>query len=232
MLKSKKGFFLVLGLAAVLALSFALIGCNNSSDADSTQLSGDGTQESITEEVPAIAEMESTEPADLWEGDMTKVKIEIENYGDVIVELNRDAAPITVDNFLKLVNEGFYNGTGFHRIIDGFMIQGGDPDGTGMGGAAENIKGEFASNGVANPIRHERGVISMARSSNPDSASSQFFIMHQDGFFLDGDYAAFGRVVEGMDVVDAIATGTPVTDGNGSVARENHPIMTSVNVVE
>ena len=163
---------------------------------------------------------------------MTRVKIEIEDYGDVIVALDRDAAPITVDNFLKLVNDGFYDGVGFHRIIEGFMIQGGDPEGTGMGGSGENIKGEFASNGVDNPISHERGVISMARSADPNSASSQFFIMHQDGPFLDGDYAAFGHVVEGMDVVDKIATTVPVTDGNGSVAPENHPKMTRVTVLD
>jgi len=163
---------------------------------------------------------------------MTRVKIEFEDFGDVIVELDHDAAPQTVDNFLRLVNDGFYDGVGFHRIIEGFMIQGGDPDGNGTGGSGENIVGEFSANGIDNPISHDRGVISMARSMDFDSASSQFFIMHQDGHFLDGEYAGFGRVVEGMDVVDAIAENTPVTDGNGTVAPENHPRMLRVTVID
>ena len=123
------------------------------------------------------------------------------------LELYPNKAPITVENFLKLVNEGFYNGLIFHRVIKDFMIQGGDPQGTGMGGAKDKIKGEFLMNGViTNDIHHERGVISMARAQNPNSASSQFFIVHKDSLFLDGQYAAFGRVVEGMDVVDEIAS--------------------------
>lgn len=133
------------------------------------------------------------------------VVIEMEHGGVIKLELYPEAAPITVKNFEKLVSEGFYNGLIFHRVIKGFMIQGGDPQGTGMGGADEKIKGEFAANGWANPIRHERGVISMARSYNPNSASSQFFIMHKNAPHLDGQYAAFGRVVEGMEVVDEIA---------------------------
>ena len=134
------------------------------------------------------------------------VIIEMEN-GDVIkIELDPSAAPITVANFTELVKEGFYDGLIFHRVIRGFMIQGGDPTGTGMGGSKKNIKGEFAANGVKNPLKHTRGVISMARAMNPDSASSQFFIMHQDAPHLDGSYAAFGKVVEGMEAVDRIAS--------------------------
>lgn len=133
------------------------------------------------------------------------VVIEMENGKKIKLELYPDAAPITVANFEKLVGEGFYDGLIFHRVINGFMIQGGDPEGTGMGGASEKIKGEFLINGVNNPIKHERGVISMARSSMPNSASSQFFIVHQNAPHLDGQYAAFGKVVEGMDVVDEIA---------------------------
>ncbi|MBR6740013.1 MAG: peptidylprolyl isomerase [Clostridia bacterium] len=133
------------------------------------------------------------------------VKIEMENGGVITLELSPEAAPITVANFEKLVGEGFYNGLTFHRVIAGFMIQGGDPLGNGMGGSDEKIKGEFAANGVANPISHKRGVISMARAQNPNSASSQFFIMHADGEFLDGQYAAFGHVTSGIEVVDAIA---------------------------
>ncbi|MBO7170690.1 MAG: peptidylprolyl isomerase, partial [Clostridia bacterium] len=131
--------------------------------------------------------------------------IEMENGKQIKLELDEAAAPITVANFKKLVNEGFYNGLIFHRVIEGFMIQGGDPTGTGMGGADERIKGEFAMNGWSNPLKHTRGVISMARSQMPNSASSQFFIMHKDAPHLDGSYAAFGKVVEGMEVVDAIA---------------------------
>lgn len=129
----------------------------------------------------------------------------MENGMTIKLELDYDAAPISAANFEKLVKEGFYNGLTFHRIIPGFMIQGGDPLGNGTGGSKETIKGEFASNGVSNPLKHIRGVISMARSMDPDSASSQFFIMHADAPHLDGNYAAFGHVVEGMDTVDAIA---------------------------
>lgn len=134
------------------------------------------------------------------------VVIEMENGKEIKLELYPEKAPITVANFLKLVGEGFYDGLIFHRVISGFMIQGGDPEGTGMGGAKEKIKGEFLANGVPNDIKHVRGVISMARAQNPNSASSQFFIMHQDAPYLDGQYAAFGKVVEGMDAVDEIAS--------------------------
>lgn len=134
------------------------------------------------------------------------VRIKMDNGGIIELELYPDKAPETVANFEKLVQEGFYDGLTFHRIIRGFMIQGGDPTGTGMGGSSEKIKGEFASNGfLRNDLRHERGVISMARSANPNSASSQFFIMHEDAPHLDGDYAAFGKVTKGLDVVDEIA---------------------------
>lgn len=131
--------------------------------------------------------------------------LEMENGKQIKIELYPDTAPITCANFDKLVKDGFYNGLIFHRVISGFMIQGGCPDGTGMGGTGTNIKGEFASNGVTNDIKHTRGVLSMARAMSPDSASSQFFIMHKDAPHLDGQYAAFGKVVEGMDVVDEIA---------------------------
>ncbi|MBE6122553.1 MAG: peptidylprolyl isomerase [Erysipelotrichaceae bacterium] len=132
--------------------------------------------------------------------------IEMNNGHTIRLELDETAAPVTVANFRKLVNEGFYDGLIFHRVISGFMIQGGDPLGNGTGGSKENIVGEFASNGHPNPISHKRGVISMARAMNPNSASSQFFIMHKDGTYLDGNYAAFGHVVEGMETVDEIAS--------------------------
>lgn len=133
------------------------------------------------------------------------VKFEMEDGGSIVVELDEKSAPITVRNFVKLVAEHFYDGLIFHRVISGFMIQGGDPLGNGTGGSKERIKGEFRYNGVKNPISHERGVISMARAQHPDSASSQFFICHADAKFLDGQYAAFGKVVEGMETVDKIA---------------------------
>lgn len=134
------------------------------------------------------------------------VTIEMENGKKIVIELDPTAAPETVKNFEKLVSEGFYDGLIFHRVISGFMIQGGCPDGTGMGGPGYHIHGEFAQNGFQNPLKHTRGVISMARAMDPNSAGSQFFIMHKDAPHLDGAYAAFGKVVEGMDVVDEIAS--------------------------
>lgn len=134
-----------------------------------------------------------------------RVKIDMGELGEITLELFPSVAPITVKNFLDLANESFYDGLIFHRVIKGFMIQGGDPQGTGMGGSKNNIKGEFKQNGVDNPLEHSRGVISMARAYNPNSASSQFFIMHKDASYLDGAYAAFGAVVEGIEVVDKIA---------------------------
>ncbi len=133
------------------------------------------------------------------------VEIEVENLGNITVELFPSIAPITVENFLNLVNDDFYSGIIFHRVIEGFMIQGGDPTGTGCGGSCKKIKGEFMLNGVKNPLEHSRGVISMARTNDPDSASSQFFLMHADSPHLDGSYAAFGAVTKGIEVVDKIA---------------------------
>lgn len=160
------------------------------------------------------------------------VEIEIENYGTISVELDADTAPISVENFCTLAEDGFYNGLTFHRIISGFMIQGGDPDGNGSGGSDRNIKGEFSANGVDNGISHLRGTISMARSTDFNSASSQFFIMHQDDTSLDGNYAAFGHVTAGMEIVDAICADTPVEDGNGTVAWWNQPVITEIRVLD
>ena len=148
-----------------------------------------------------------------------KAEIVIKDYGTITVELYADIAPITVANFCKLANEKFYDGLTFHRIIDGFMIQGGDPKGNGTGGSSEKIKGEFAANGVENNLKHERGVLSMARSKANDSASSQFFIMHEDAPHLDGQYAAFGRVIEGIEIVDAICQNTPVQEQRHGARR-------------
>lgn len=152
--------------------------------------------------------------------------------GAIVAELYADTAPITVANFLSLVDSGFYDGLTFHRIISGFMIQGGDPNGNGTGGSSQRIKGEFSANGVQNDLKHTRGVLSMARSSAMDSASSQFFIMHADAPHLDGQYAAFGKVISGMEVVDAICEHTPVTDRNGTVAKANQPVIERIIRVE
>lgn len=160
------------------------------------------------------------------------VKIQVKDYGTISVELDPTYAPITVENFLSLAKSGFYDGLTFHRIIDGFMIQGGDPLGTGLGGSDTTIKGEFSSNGVDNPLSHTRGAISMARSQDKNSASSQFFIVHQDSPHLDGDYAVFGYVTDGMDIVDKICEDTKVTDSNGTVAKENQPVIESIEVVD
>lgn len=162
------------------------------------------------------------------------VSIDVKDYGIIKLELDADTAPITVTNFVNLVNDKFYDGLTFHRIMSGFMIQGGDPDHNGTGGSKKTIKGEFSSNGVENNISHVRGVISMARGGNDmNSASSQFFIVHQDSTFLDGNYAAFGHVTEGMDVVDKIAEVSKVaTDDNGTIPYENQPIINSIKVIE
>ncbi len=161
-------------------------------------------------------------------GEIIMVQIEMENGGIMKLELYPEYAPITVANFVKLVNDGFYDGLIFHRVIKNFMIQGGDPKGTGMGGSSEKIKGEFTANGVSNPLKHERGVISMARSSNPNSASSQFFICHADSPHLNGSYAAFGRVVEGIEVVDEIAS---VATGKNDKPLED-VVIKSIRVIE
>ena len=160
------------------------------------------------------------------------ILIKIKDYGDIKVELDADVAPITVNNFVKLVNDHFYDGLKFHRIIEGFMIQGGN--GLPSGKVAQTIKGEFSSNGVENNISHVRGTISMARSSMKDSASSQFFIVHQDSTYLDGNYAGFGHVTEGIEVVDKIATtvGPKATDNNGSIADADQPIIESITVIQ
>ena len=165
-----------------------------------------------------------------------QVEIEIEDYGTIKLELDRKAAPITVENFLKLVEEDFYDGLTFHRIVSGFMIQGGDPEGNGMGGSDETIKGEFSANGVENSLSHTRGAISMARSSAMDSASSQLFIVQEDSTFLDGEYAAFGYVTEGIEIVDQIVEEVlqyPFADeGMNLVATEHQPVIKSITVVK
>ena len=162
---------------------------------------------------------------------MTKAIMET-SKGTITLELDEEKAPVTVANFVEYARAGHYDGTIFHRVIDGFMIQGGDPLGNGTGGSSRLILGEFAENGIDNPISHKRGVISMARAYDLNSASSQFFIVHQDSDFLDGSYAAFGTVTEGIEVVDAIATTVPVQDDNGTVNRADQPTITSIKVID
>ena len=156
--------------------------------------------------------------------------IDIADYGVITVQLDQTVAPVTCANFVELAESGFYDGLTFHRIIKDFMMQGGDPAGNGTGGSENNIVGEFDSNGHENGLSHTRGVISMARAQDPNSASSQFFICHADSDFLDGDYAAFGIVTEGLDVVDAVCENAKPTDNNGTIPAENQPVITSVKI--
>ena len=159
-------------------------------------------------------------------------EIVIKDYGTISVELAADSAPITVTNFVNLAQEGFYDGLTFHRIMDGSMMQGGDPLGNGTGGASEKIKGEFASNGVDNSLSHTKGAVSMARSSAPDSASSQFFIVETDSTFLDGEYAVFGYVTEGIEIVEKICADAKPTDNNGSIKKDEQPVMEAVTIID
>ena len=159
-------------------------------------------------------------------------KIEVKDYGTITLKLDGKIAPITVQNFVDLAESGFYDGLTFHRIIKGFMIQGGDPNANGTGGSDKTIKGEFKDNGVKNNIKHKRGVISMARSSDYDSASSQFFIMQEDNDSLDGQYAAFGHVTKGMKVVDKICEDADPMDDNGTIAESKQPVIKKITVSE
>lgn len=210
---------------SVVMCGTLLAGCG-SSKSDEAQASD--TNETTTEETTDASEEEDTE---LLTG-LHHVTIDVKDYGIISLELDADTAPISVTNFINLAKDGFYDGLTFHRIISGFMIQGGDPKGNGTGGSDQTIKGEFSENGVENDISHVRGTISMARANDPDSASSQFFIVHEDSTFLDGQYAAFGHVTDGMDVVDAICENTPVQDNNGTVKADDQPVITSVTVID
>ena len=205
-------FFTVILSAALLA------GCGSKNiEGDSGSSASTGSSSSSTSEEGS---------------NMHHVEIKVKDYGTIKVELDEDAVPITVENFMKLAGEGFYDGLTFHRIIDGFMIQGGDPLGNGTGGSDDSIKGEFSSNGVENDISHVRGTISMARSQVKDSASSQFFIVHKDSPHLDGDYAGFGSVTEGMEIVDQICKDVQVEDSNGTVSAENQPVIETITVID
>jgi len=223
-----------LGTSMGILASLALYGCGgaNPIPAEETTTSDD-TGDAATPHTETSDTGLITAPLDNGYNTGTHhATIEVEGYGTIKLELNATNTPITVSNFAQLATDGFYDGLTFHRVIEGFMIQGGDPLGNGTGGSSRPIKGEFIENGVTNAIQHKRGVISMARSNDMDSASSQFFIMHQDASHLDGSYAAFGKVTEGMEVVDAIAKNTPVQDSNGTVAPADQPKIVSIKMVD
>ena len=221
----------------LLTLAFAatmLAGCGSKTDTTDTTDTTETTEATSAADETSDGAADTTdtsEDEELLTG-LHHVTIDVQDYGTISLELDADTAPISVTNFINLANEGFYDGLTFHRIISGFMIQGGDPNGNGTGGSEKTIKGEFSANGVENDISHVRGVISMARANDPDSGSSQFFIVHEDSTFLDGQYAAFGHVTEGMDVVDAICEAVPVQDNNGTVAAADQPVITAVTVVD
>ncbi len=224
----KKRFFKWTALAAVLCLTaLTLAGCG--SNATATSDGGKTTTSAATGKTTAAPEQTASGE---YASGTHHAEIVVKDYGTITVELDADTAPITVANFCKLANEKFYDGLTFHRIISGFMIQGGDPKGNGTGGSGQTIKGEFAANGVKNGISHKRGVISMARSNSMNSASSQFFIMHADASHLDGQYAAFGHVTSGMEVVDAICENTPTQDSNGTVKAADQPVIESVRILD
>ena len=218
-------------LMTVLLGALCLTGCGSTDN----NTAADRNVSSAAVSSPA-ADAESNVASDNEDSDLLSgkhhIKIKVKDYGTISVELDADVAPITVTNFVDLAKDGFYDGLTFHRIISGFMIQGGDPLGNGTGGSDKTIKGEFSENGVENSISHVRGTISMARSQDYDSASSQFFIMHKDNPGLDGQYAAFGTVTKGMEVVDKICEDTQVEDENGPVAAENQPVIKSIKVID
>ena len=219
-------WLLTLALAAMM-----LAGCGSKTDTTDTTETAEETSATDETSDGAADTADTSENEELLTG-LHHVTIDVQDYGTISLELDADTAPISVTNFINLANEGFYDGLTFHRIISGFMIQGGDPNGNGTGGSEKTIKGEFSANGVENDISHVRGVISMARANDPDSGSSQFFIVHEDSTFLDGQYAAFGHVTDGMDVVDAICEAVPVQDNNGTVAAADQPVITAVTVVD
>ena len=211
-LKRKKGIGLL--FISVLVISIGMTGC------------GAGNAENTT------SELQVEQSTEVYLTGKHYVEISVKEKGTIRLELDADSAPITVTNFINLVESGFYNGLTFHRVVDGFMIQGGDPQGDGYGGLETKITGEFSENGIENPLKHTRGAISMARSMMPDSASCQFFIVHQDSPDLDGKYAVFGYVTEGMEVVDDICATATGQDFNGVLPTENQPVIKSISVID
>ena len=233
----KNTFKILFALILVLAMVFSFAACseNNADEATSiteTTLTADDSANSTNENIAESNKTDTTTPKDETNSDLVKAEIEIIDYGTIKLDLYADEAPITVANFVKLAKNGFYNGLTFHRIMQGFMMQGGDPLGNGTGGSDEEIKGEFQANGHANSISHIRGTISMARSQSYDSASSQFFICDADSVFLDGQYAAFGRVTDGMNVVDKVCKKAKPTDSNGTIPKNEQPVIKTIKIIE
>ena len=219
MKKQIKSLLLVMLMLMVSVAMLTACGGGSEEQEDFSDIEQElASKEAATEKAPGIG--------------IHHAEIEIQDYGTIKLELDGDEAPLTVQNFMDLANAGFYDGLTFHRIMDGFMIQGGDPEGTGMGGSDKTITGEFSNNGIENNISHEKGVISMARSQDPNSASSQFFITVADADFLDGDYAAFGHVTEGQEVADKIAADAKPTDDNGTIPAEAQPVITKITIVD
>ena len=231
---NKKIIIIVLAIILVVAVCIAILLMlrNNNINEESTNTTEKtiSQNKNIVNTNNEITESNNVEDDSIYFTGTHHATINVKDYGIIELELDSDTAPLTVSNFAKLANEGFYDGLTFHRIIDGFMIQGGDPLGNGTGGSSENIKGEFKANGVDNNISHKRGVISMARSNNYNSASSQFFIVHKDSTFLDGQYAGFGYVTKGIEIVDEICKDTKVEDSNGTVLKENQPVIESITM--
>lgn len=222
--------FIIIGIIVVLVLALIIgvvaVTSNNKENAK-------GNVQNVTENKHNNnQENDNKEENNMYSTGKHHAEMIVKDYGTIELELDADIAPITVANFAKLVNEGFYNGLTFHRIISGFMIQGGDPLGNGTGGSKDNIKGEFLANGVNNTISHKRGVISMARSSAYNSASSQFFIVHENSTFLDGQYAGFGYVTSEMEIVDKICEDISVEDNNGTVLKENQPVIEKISMID
>ena len=215
---TKKKMSILQSVLIVVMVFCMVVGC-----ASTQATSGENVQNETKSETAEKTEA-TTIVADAY------ADIEIEGYGTIFVALDSSAAPVTVENFVKLAESGFYDGLTFHRIMKDFMVQGGDPNGNGTGGSGETIVGEFAQNGYENNLSHTRGAISMARAMDFDSASSQFFIVHQDSLFLDGAYAVFGYVTEGMDIVDQICEEAKPTDNNGSISAEEQPVIKTITI--
>lgn len=229
---------LVLLLCAALCITGVVIGIVKTSQGDETESTGEETLTSSENDTGDTTESTEEEaalytPTLLDEETTYYADIAIADHGTVTVKLDQASAPISAANFVELANAGFYDGLTFHRIIEGFMMQGGDPNADGTGGADYNIKGEFDANGVENNLSHTVGAISMARADDYDSASSQFFIVHEDASeSLDGFYAVFGYVTEGMDIVNTICTEASPTDGNGTISADEQPVITSITIRE
>lgn len=226
-----KKSYIIIGVVVVLMLAAAGIYAKINK-ANATTKKNENEENSIEQDNNVNQGSNNEKENNMYSTGTHHAEMVIKDYGTVKMELYADIAPITVANFAKLVNKGFYNGLTFHRIISGFMIQGGDPLGNGTGGSDEEIKGEFALNGVENSISHTRGTISMARASAYNSASSQFFIMHQDYTGLDGAYAAFGKVTEGMEFVDKICEDVVPVDNNGTVLKSKQPVIVSIKMID